>query len=374
MALHILGTFKPSRSVKGSKAMRNHKIIYNRGISSFVYTDKVIGLGKAIRESKIDDVIFRNNDNTLQLSTLNQPYTWFSVNESRRLIIRKVYHDIWNMINQAYNDRNVAISDGNETEYSRALILGNSGIGKTVSMNFYLKKAIEQHYPVIMETRRSRYYFEPGNDDVWKEHVKLGAELVKLQEDTSVLLFHDHEQKKEPPILDNGAFTVAAVSPDTSNCKEYSKHKCLELWLPLQSIDEIRGMRDIIKPFINDEELNKRISYVGRNVRNIFAPNFQKVLVKLDERILEFDLDKFITSEMFTRAMIPNSISGLSWWVVHVDASPDLESYGKIDWASDYVRDAVLSNTHSKDLHQLRSICCSMLKSPVVGPETNRNI
>src|SRR5690349_1428301 len=97
----------------------------------------------------------------------------------------------------------------------------------------------------------------------------------------------------EPPILDSGAFTVAAVSPYISNSKEYSKHKCMKIWLPLPSLEEIRGMKEIIAPNMSDEELDRRISFVGRHIRNIFSPNFDATLEELNERIESFDVHKF---------------------------------------------------------------------------------
>ena len=202
-----------------------------------------------------------------------------------------------------------------------------------------------------METRLSRYFFEPGKDDVWRESVSLGKELERLRVDPSLLLFHDHLARIEPPLLDAGAFTVAAVSPDVINYKEYVKHKCMKIWLPLPSQEEIRGMKQVINPNMSDEELDERISKVGRNVRLIFGPNFQETLEELNRKIESFDVSSFLKSRMSYEAMLPSDKNGLSWWVVNVDASSDLQRPGNIFWASKYIEHEVLSSLRQKGSH-----------------------
>ena len=55
---------------------------------------------------------------------------------------------------------------------------------------------------------------------------------------------------------------------------------------------------------------------------------------------------------MFTRGLIPNSAPGVSWWVIHIDASQDLEGPGKIDWASTYVKDKIMISLAKKSLEE----------------------
>jgi hypothetical protein len=47
-----------------------------------------------------------------------------------------------------------------ETKFNWILIMGNSGIGKTFSMNYYIVQALRKNYPVLIETREMRYFID----------------------------------------------------------------------------------------------------------------------------------------------------------------------------------------------------------------------
>ena len=139
------------------------------------------------------------------------------------MIIRPCYDTVWDVIKSTYLAFLAEVKKGKVPDYRRILIVGNPGIGKTASMNYYIAMALRENYPVLIETRDHRYFIDSGADDAQVEKLSDGI-LEDKRFDRSVLFFHDHQPGREPPIIDSGAFTVAPVSPAIVNLKEYSKH------------------------------------------------------------------------------------------------------------------------------------------------------
>ena len=331
----------------------------------YLGTETKKGLGKVLREISIHP--FRldgSSESFIRRATLPPGFEWFALDSSRELIVRLCYDLVWQEIENAFLDWRSKRLVGKEIKYNRVLILGNSGIGKTASLNFYIVQAVRKKYPVLIETREMRYFIDSGSDDVLSEEIGVIGSLSSKRKDKSVLFFVDHQPNSEPPSLDTGAFAVAPVSPAQANMKEFSKHKCRELWMPLPKLEEMIAMKTVIAPDMQDDDFQKRLNLVGCMPRLIFASDFRNVKVKLNTRILEFDVNSFITSSMFTRGLIPRDHDGLSWWIVRVSGQENLEYPLTISWGSDFIRDRVLETQASKDINILREASCSMLKSP----------
>ena len=139
--------------------------------------------------------------------------------------------------------------------------------------------AVQENYPVLIETRYHRYFIDSGTDDAQVEDVLTIGGLRGMSDNPAVLLFHDHQPGREPPIIDPGAFTVAAVSPAIVNLKEYSKHDCLELWMPLPKFEEVLAIKSVIRPSMSNEELERRYGLVGPILRQVFTPNFDNYML-----------------------------------------------------------------------------------------------
>ena len=325
--------------------------------------DTVKGLGKALREVNLAPISGPEEGN-VRYADLG-PFLGFSTNDSSDIIIRDVYDTIWQEIEAAYLERVAARDQRLSTKFGRVLILGNSGIGKTASMNYYIMMAVRKGYPVLVETRAFRYYIDVGSDDAMREPVLPGGKLLGLRSDHKILLFHDHQPNAEPPLIDGGVFTVAPVSPDNGNKKEYSKHRCLELWMPLPSFHELKAMRSKLYPTMTGEEFRRRFDLVGRIPRHIFSPDFANVELQLENKIIAFGVKDFIASEMFLSGFIPQAdFRGLSWWVVHVDVKHPLNRKVIIDWASPYVKNKVLEKQSRESVEVLREVSCQLLKNP----------
>ena len=222
------------------------------------------GLGKALRD--IEMYPFKCEDSSesfISSATLPQKFEWFSLDHSKQLIVRPCYDLVWREIESEYLDFRYKLMNYKETKFNRILVMGNSGIGKTVSMNYYIVQALRKNYPVLIETRALRYFIDSGSDDVQYEKLHSLRGLVDKRDDPSVLLFHDHQANTEPPLLDTGAFTVAPVSPAQANIKEFSKHKCRELWMPLPKLEEMIAMKTVIAPDMQDDDFQKRLNLVG---------------------------------------------------------------------------------------------------------------
>ena len=124
-------------------------------------------------------------------------HQWFALNNSRNLVVRKYYERIWTIILGTYSNRKLHLSNNLGTEYERILIIGNPGIGKTVSMNYYIIMALKENIPVVIETRSKRYFIDAGSNDVYHEPIE-STNLIPCLDNYSVLLFHDNQPNEGP--------------------------------------------------------------------------------------------------------------------------------------------------------------------------------
>ena len=113
-------------------------------------------------------------------------------------------------------------------QVDRVLLLGTPGIGKTVSMNYFLHRALNVGYKVLFETREERFYFHDG---VVESELLEGRVLSNIHGDPAVFFLVDHQQNQPPPFVKS--FTVAAMSPDQRNYKEFVKNRCKVYFVPL---------------------------------------------------------------------------------------------------------------------------------------------
>ena len=87
--------------------------------------------------------------------TLPEGMSWLTL-RSRHLFVRSRYRELWDHISAEFciwKDTNVPNAN------QRVLLLGNTGIGKTAAINYFLRRALEAEYRVLVETRERRYYF-----------------------------------------------------------------------------------------------------------------------------------------------------------------------------------------------------------------------
>ena len=250
-------------------------------------------------------------DPSLRVASLPEGMHWFSL-DSSHLFVRPCYDLLWEEICKVFRAQ-IGPEKRDPTKiFSRVLVLGNSGIGKTISLNYILIRALKEGIRVLFETRDTRYYFN-GNI-IQQESVTHGTELEKMRRDRAVLLLHDHQARREPPLIFNGAFVVAPVSPDPINYKEFRKHNTLELWLPLPTRNELVAMNSI-EPNLSLAELFRRISLYGVIPRTVFAPDQNTIKRRLDSKISSFEVGKHFLN-MLNSAKLPESQHGLSWWMI----------------------------------------------------------
>eukprot|EP01126_Amoeba_proteus_P040074 TRINITY_DN4257_c0_g2_i2.p1 TRINITY_DN4257_c0_g2~~TRINITY_DN4257_c0_g2_i2.p1 ORF type:complete len:655 (-),score=68.64 TRINITY_DN4257_c0_g2_i2:2520-4343(-) len=284
---------------------------------------------------------------------------WLAL-ESSHLFVRKPYERLWDYIEESYYDR---LKPDSERQFrnERVLIRGNSGIGKTASLNYFLIRALQKGIPVLFETRNARYFFH--GSIVERESIVLNDRmLARYRDDRDVLILHDHLPSNEPPLVVSGGFVVAPVSPDPKNFHEFGKHNALSLWMPLPTVSELAVMNSIV-PKLSETELQQRIATYGTIPRSVFANDQQSCLDKLTGKIMSFELGRNFL-HMLSNAELPENKHGLSWWIVHVDATEDLRRVSTIRWASDEIFDRVISCKERDDLSELEEFLASALRSP----------
>ena len=104
------------------------------------------GLAKVLREISIKPFRLEgSSESIISRATIPPGYEWFSLDESSDLVVRSCYDLVWKEIERAFIDRVSKRKEGKEAPDNRVLILGNSGIGKTASMNYYIIQALRKN-------------------------------------------------------------------------------------------------------------------------------------------------------------------------------------------------------------------------------------
>jgi hypothetical protein len=296
------------------------------------------------------------DDPGVRSASLPPGVCWLTTNSSI-LFIRRCYDDLWSLINERY------LSWINKTVVNapqRLLLIGTTGIGKTVSMNFFLLRALQANYKVLFETRQKRYFFHDGI----VESEKLDDRDLRdsARDDPTVFFLVDHEQKKEPPMVD--AFTVPAVSPDRRTYKEFKKHDCFVLWMPLTTENELIAMNSIEWKLPNDK-LRTRLDRYGPILRQVFLYDQVDAERELFTRINSFNYDVCLKQNIVMSSAVPEEFAGMSWWVLHV--TTERNNYrvpGKIVWASRSIMQDVLDKFNQNRLGELEDIIADGLANP----------
>lgn len=289
------------------------------------------------------------------------PGGWYTL-ESNNLFVRQCYETLWTEVRDAYND---------QKNNRRVLILGNPGIGKTASLNYLLLCALKDGIRVLFESRSTRFLFD--GQTVRRELIQHTALADEVYEDRSVLVLHDHQPGHEPPQL-QGAFVVAALSPDQRNYNEFQKHLAKTIWLPLPSKSELIAMNSV-EPHLDEATFESRFSEYGPIPRLLFSPHQKKVKRELTAKIADFEFGPAALSMLRTKELRDGG--KVSWWIFHVDATPDLSDVSEVRWVSDDIRKRVLQLTQASKIGQIECYLADFLllrlKTPL-HPLKNINI
>jgi hypothetical protein len=278
--------------------------------------------------------------------------SWFSLTD-QKLFIRHHYISIWDQIEKYY----LNFIRG-ESSVLRCMIMGQPGIGKTVSSNYYLLRAIQAGYPVLLETQSQRFWFPAGEDDAQVEN--LGSlYLCRYYQMRGVILLHDHQRGKQPPQLTGGAFVVAPMSPDIDNHHDFSKQSCLELWMPLPTKDELWAMNSASSWPKSRERFDELCGKFGQRLRIVLGDNAaaQRAESAQASGILDFDLHYFLSRGGLVDSIARTKLRlAQPWSVVQVDTTD--ENYSRatsLTFVTPDVEDRVLKRAITKDYEKLES-------------------
>ncbi len=297
------------------------------------------------------------DDPNIRCVTLPEHMTWLTL-KSRHLFVRSCYQGLWQMIDEKfciYKDTEI----GNREE--RILVLGNTGIGKTVALNYFLKQALEKGYRVLFETRGKRFYFHDGImewEDLWE------GGLRAVRSDSSVLFLVDHEIEKSPPCVE--AFTMAPVSPNPVNYEEWGKNRCSRLWVQLTTEAEFDSMNSV-EPLLSDPELRRRLDLYGPIPRVMFQFDQESCELMLRTKIVSLDYGACRKLGVFMSGELPESKHGLScWWVLRVTTN-NLKGPTNITWATKDIMSKVLERYRGQHLRELEAEIAVLLNDPRIA-------
>ena len=333
------------------------------------HVKKSIGAAKLIRESVVEQVKSKDGSVVLEFVKLDG-FKWFFGDNIEVLYSRFPHSkNIYNKIKSSYDyhTRKSINQPSSTKKTSRCLIIGQPGIGKSVSLNVYIRMAVIDGIDVLVETRSDRYYISKDSDDIL--HEPLGKmELIDHRERPDVLIFHDHQPKMEPPILNNEGFLVAAVSPDVNSFHEFIKQRPLQIWMPSPTLAEILAMNTLSTPRSSDEIIISRVETVGPVIRYVLSDDdeYNKRVCDMENIAESFELSNAIVNFLRT-GYVPKGRDGMmSWKLFLVDGVIDYRAPSIVKWISNDIRDIALMSSRSLELKDIERYLLATLGNPKV--------
>ena len=326
-----------------------------------------VGAAKLIRESIVEQVKSKDGSVVLEFVKLGG-FNWF-FGASTTVLYSRFPHseNIYNKIKNSYNYH--VLQSNNRSSYekknSRCLIIGQPGIGKSVSLNVYIRMAIKDGIDVIVETRSDRYFISKDSNDILEEPLG-GTELIAYRSASDVLIFHDNPYNKDPPLLDNQGYVIAAVTPDYSSFSYFIKQPTLQLWMPLPTLSEIHAMNSLSPHPLSDEIITKRVETVGPLIRYVLTDEdkYNMHCEKMVHVAKNFSFSDDVISFLNT-GYIPNNRAGLAWILFLIEATVDYRKPSKIEWVSNDIRYKALFGSNLVNVKKVEMYLLTTLDDPL---------
>jgi len=118
-----------------------------------------------------------------------------------------------------------------------------------------------------------------------------------------------------------------------------------------------------IEPKIDAHALEELMVKYGPIPRQLFRRDQETGVQLLQSKIAAFDLQKCRDLGVLVSGELPESKSGLSWWILHVTTT-DLRKPSCVSWATTYVMQQVMQRYTGQRLRQLEMTIASDLARP----------
>jgi hypothetical protein len=190
---------------------------------------------------------------------------------SPSIITRKSTRDLWDIV--------VEITT---TPNNHVLVTGSSGVGKSRSMAYLLRKLLLNGKTVVYESAMEEKFFlfkATGivYEVMWVSSAFMRPSLIEeLQDPGNFYLIDPKDDSSDPVIVP--AHTILASSPNPKRYKGFIKRKeAFTRYMPMWNIEELEAVRHILGSAVNEDEavteddLLERFHNLGGRPRSVFA-------------------------------------------------------------------------------------------------------
>eukprot|EP00736_Rhodelphis_marinus_P003209 Rmarinus@m.15034 len=232
-------------------------------------------------------------------------------NDEETLFVRKCQRSLWEFVLESGLSTNTA---------KNWLVIGNPGIGKTFSVNYFIKLLLERGQHVVLHSRKDNLMWAFVHlEDGLHCYVSLSIhphQVPVLQELTSLThTWYLLDPVPTTPPVHVRANTVIAASPFMESVKEFIKRKHTKVAImPLWDRSEVEAIRNHIHVQLEEgskarvlsaNEMEARYWAIGGVVRALFSPNeLARVRVQsMWEQAIQItldDLDRFMVGSLDT--------------------------------------------------------------------------
>ena len=327
-----------------------------------------VGAAKLIRESIVEQVKSKDGSVVLEFVKLGG-FNWF-FGASTTVLYSRFPHseNIYNKIKSSYNYH--VLQSNNRSSYekknSRCLIIGQPGIGKSVSLNVYIRMAIKDGIDVIVETRSDRYFISKDSNDILEEPLG-GTELIAYRRSSDVLIFHDNPYNKDPPLLDNQGYVIAAVTPDYSSFSYFIKQPTLQLWMPLPTLSEIHAMNSLSPHPLSDEIITKRVETVGPLIRYVLddEDEYNRRVREIEMIASTFELSNTIIYFLYAGYILKGDSLERSLNLFLIDGTVDNDEPSRVKWVSNDIKNKALLSNRLLELDDIEEYLLKTWNNPL---------
>jgi hypothetical protein len=281
--------------------------------------------------------------NSIQTNEIKSPNLFTNISQ------RELWDEVYNYCNK--NGQHAVIIGK-----SNFIKKGNSGIGKSRSLIYFLKKLLKDGKNVIFEIRKDKkvysFVYEDGKYCVYsidKEDFRPQSDEILNDSNNYYLIDPD----KPEQIVNVKAHTILVASPNRQHYHEYSKNQDLSKWcMATWEENDAKLLKKYIKfddKELTDEEFNKRYYKFGGILRHIFS---SEIKIKDFEDNLENAINYLNFEELvrsFSHSEIDQKYSNISSYLFkyHVNKIDGVYKYLK---SSDNVTTLLSSNYVKKSL------------------------
>eukprot|EP00968_Pinguiococcus_pyrenoidosus_P011236 scaffold896_cov250-Pinguiococcus_pyrenoidosus.AAC.7 len=197
-------------------------------------------------------------------------------------------------VRRIWDDAYAQVTDEGNASYQRAVLRGNSGIGKSYSLYYVLRLALKDDRTVVLELRpQSAVYLFARCDEeykAWKiDHAQWQPSTCCALKKEATVYIVDVEEASQSTHITTAAKGFMAPSANADHYRCWTKEDCLIYNLGTMSLRELKYIGRTLG--VDEETVERRYNICGGRIRAMFQRN---AVLEMVEDVRKVGMDTLI--------------------------------------------------------------------------------